>query len=94
MNFAGRQWHGGDESRHHDRDAAVPCDPDNLPEILDHLADVYLYLRALNSHWPERNSAILTLFNAAKAGTSGDATTPKSMQARRRKHLSQPQLRS
>jgi hypothetical protein len=43
MNFAGRQWHGGDESRHHDRDAAVPCDPDNLPEILDHLADVYFY---------------------------------------------------
>ena len=47
------------------REAAIRCDPDNLPEILDHLADVYFYVKDVNSKWQECNSAILTLFNAA-----------------------------
>jgi AraC-like DNA-binding protein len=52
-------------SRSRDREAAIRCDPDNLPEILDHLADVYFYVKDVNSKWQECNSAILTLFNAA-----------------------------
>ena len=52
-------------SRSRSRDAAIRCDPDNLPEILDHLADVYFYVKDVNSKWQECNSAILTLFNAA-----------------------------
>jgi len=51
--------------RSRDREAAIRCDPDNLPEILDHLADVYFYVKDVNSKWLECNSAILTLFNAA-----------------------------
>jgi AraC-like DNA-binding protein len=52
-------------SRSRTREAAIRCDPDNLPEILDHLADVYFYVKDVNSKWQECNSAILTLFNAA-----------------------------
>jgi AraC-like DNA-binding protein len=52
-------------SRSRSREAAIRCDPDNLPEILDHLADVYFYVKDVNSKWQECNSAILTLFNAA-----------------------------
>jgi AraC-like DNA-binding protein len=52
-------------SRARDREAAIRCDPDNLPEILDHLADVYFYVKDVNSKWQECNSATLTLFNAA-----------------------------
>ena len=52
-------------SRPRDREAAIRCDPDNLPEILDHLADVYFYVKDVNSKWQECNSATLTLFNAA-----------------------------
>ena len=52
-------------SRSRSRDAAIRCDPDNLPEILDHLADAYFYVKDVNSKWQECNSAILTLFNAA-----------------------------
>ena len=52
-------------SRSRTRDAAIRCDPDNLPEILDHLADVYFYVKDVNSKWQECNSATLTLFNAA-----------------------------
>jgi AraC-like DNA-binding protein len=52
-------------SRSRDREAAIRCDPDNLPEILDHLADVYFYVKDVNSKWQECNSATLTLFNAA-----------------------------
>ena len=36
-------------SRSWDREAAIRCDPDNLPEILDHLADVYFYVKDVNS---------------------------------------------
>jgi len=64
MVFAGR--HVGREASHEARDATVFFDPDNLPEILDHLADVYFYLKDVNSRWQECNSAALTLFNAAK----------------------------
>ena len=52
-------------SRSRSREAAIRCDPDNLPEILDHLADVYFYVKDVNSKWQECNSATLTLFNAA-----------------------------
>ena len=52
-------------SRSREREAAIRCDPDNLPEILDHLADVYFYVKDVNSKWQECNSATLTLFNAA-----------------------------
>ena len=52
-------------SRPRNRAAAIRCDPDNLPEILDHLADVYFYVKDVNSKWQECNSATLTLFNAA-----------------------------
>jgi AraC-like DNA-binding protein len=64
MVFAGR--HVGRETSHETRDAPVFFDPDNLPEILDHLADVYFYLKDVDSRWQECNSATLTLFNAAK----------------------------
>jgi AraC-like DNA-binding protein len=53
-------------SRSRHREAAIRCDPDNLPEILDHLADVYFYVKDVNSRWQECNSATLTLFNAAR----------------------------
>lgn len=67
MNFAGRQRQVQDESRHYDRETALlACDPENFPEILDHLADVYFYLKDADSRWHECNSAVLTLFNAAK----------------------------
>src|ERR1700754_17953 len=66
MNFAGRQRHGRDESRHGVREAALPCNPDNVPEILDHLADVYFYVKDVDSRWQECNSATLTLFNASR----------------------------
>jgi AraC-like DNA-binding protein len=64
MVFAGRQVRT--EVSHEERDASVPFDPANVPEILDHLADVYFYLKDVNSRWQECNSATLTLFNAAK----------------------------
>jgi AraC-like DNA-binding protein len=61
-------------SRPRDREAAIRCDPDNLPEILDHLADVYFYVKDVNSKWQECNSATLTLFNAAsKSAVLGKA---------------------
>jgi AraC-like DNA-binding protein len=66
MNFTGKLRNVCDEPRHLDRGAAIPCDPHNLPEILDHLADVYFYVKDVNSRWQECNSAILTLFNAVK----------------------------
>ncbi|WP_395014775.1 AraC family transcriptional regulator [Dongia sp.] len=66
MNFAGRQRQASDESREHHRDAVLPCKPDNLPEILDHLADVYFYVKDVDSRWQECNSATLTLFNASR----------------------------
>jgi PAS domain S-box-containing protein len=66
MNFAGRQRHGRNETRQNVRDAALPCNPDNLPEILDHLADVYFYVKDVESRWQECNSATLTLFNASR----------------------------
>ncbi len=66
MNFAGRQRQAQDESREHHRDAVLPCKPDNLPEILDHLADVYFYVKDVDSRWQECNSATLTLFNASR----------------------------
>jgi AraC-like DNA-binding protein len=53
-------------SRSRHRETAIRCDPDNLPEILDHLADVYFYVKDVNSKWQECNSATLTLFNAAR----------------------------
>jgi AraC-like DNA-binding protein len=53
-------------SRPRHREAAIRCAPDNLPEILDHLADVYFYVKDVNSKWQECNSATLTLFNAAR----------------------------
>lgn len=53
-------------SRSRSREAAIRCDPNNLPEILDHLADVYFYVKDVNSKWQECNSATLTLFNAAR----------------------------
>jgi AraC-like DNA-binding protein len=52
-------------SRPRNRDAAIRCDPNNLPEILDHLADVYFYVKDVNSKWQACNAATLTLFNAA-----------------------------
>ncbi len=64
MGFAGR--HAKVAVSQSERDAVLACDPDNLPEILDHLADVYFYLKDVNSRWQECNSAALTLFNAAK----------------------------
>ncbi|WP_119302813.1 AraC family transcriptional regulator [Dongia deserti] len=66
MNYAGRVRYRDVEFRDLGRDATIPCDPDNLPELLDHLADVYFYVKDVNSRWQECNSAILTLFNAAK----------------------------
>jgi PAS domain S-box-containing protein len=66
MNLVRRQAHERYESPVHDRDEVIPCHPDNLPEILDHLADVYFYVKDINSRWQECNSAILTLFNAAR----------------------------
>src|SRR6185369_16430586 len=66
MNFAGRQRQARDESRQNLRDAVLPCKPDNLPEILDHLADVYFYVKDVESRWQECNSATLTLFNASR----------------------------
>jgi AraC-like DNA-binding protein len=65
MNLVRRERHGRFEPRDPDREAVVPCHPDNVPEILDHLADVYFYVKDVNSRWQECNSAILTLFNAA-----------------------------
>src|SRR3954453_8687517 len=65
MNLARRQRQGRDDSRQNLRDAASPCPPDNLPEILDHLADVYFYVKDIESRWQECNSATLTLFNAS-----------------------------
>jgi AraC-like DNA-binding protein len=62
----GRQRVARDEPLHLYRAGSIPCDPDNLPEILDHLADVYFYVKDVNSCWHECNSAILTLFNAAR----------------------------
>src|ERR1041385_1099361 len=46
-------------------EAAIPCDPVNVHEILEHLADAYFYLKDVNSRWRECNSAALTLLNAA-----------------------------
>jgi len=66
MNYMGRPRHQNVESRDQLRDEVIPCHPDNLPEILDHLADVYFYIKDVNSCWQECNSAILTLFNAAR----------------------------
>ncbi|GAB2177155.1 AraC family transcriptional regulator [Dongia sp. agr-C8] len=66
MNFAGRQRQAREESRDNHRDAVLPCTPDNLPEILDHLADVYFYVKDVESRWQECNSATLTLFNASR----------------------------
>lgn len=66
MNYMGRQRIALNGRQHLDRGPPIPCDPDNLPEILDHLADVYFYVKDVNSCWRECNSAILTLFNAAK----------------------------
>jgi AraC-like DNA-binding protein len=66
MNLVRRQTHDRYESPVHGPDEAIPCHPDNLPEILDHLADVYFYVKDVNSRWQECNSAILSLFNAAK----------------------------
>lgn len=66
MNFAGQQRQARDESRRNDREAVPPCNPDNLPEILDHLADVYFYVKDVDSRWQECNSATLTLFNASR----------------------------
>src|SRR3954464_13544125 len=66
MNYAGRQRQGRDESRQNVREAAPLCNPDNLPEILDHLADVYFYVKDAESRWQECNSATLTLFNASR----------------------------
>jgi AraC-like DNA-binding protein len=64
MGFVGR--HAQVDVARADRDTTLPCDPDNLPEILDHLADVYFYLKDVNSRWQDCNSAALTLFNAGK----------------------------
>jgi AraC-like DNA-binding protein len=64
MGYAGQ--HAQVDVSRSDRDATLPCDPDNLAEILDHLADVCFYLKDVNSRWQECNSAALTLFNAAK----------------------------
>ena len=64
MNFAG-QRQGRDHARLSGRDV-LPCTPDNLPEILDHLADVYFYVKDVESRWQECNSATLTLFNASR----------------------------
>jgi AraC-like DNA-binding protein len=66
MALAERERSIGDSPRSHNRAQSVPCCPDNLPEILDHLADVYFYVTDVDSRWRECNSAILTLFNAAK----------------------------
>jgi PAS domain S-box-containing protein len=66
MNFAGRQRQARDLSRDHHRETDLPCTPDNLPEILDHLADVYFYVKDVDSRWQECNSATLTLFNASR----------------------------
>src|ERR1044071_1227619 len=66
MNYVGRQRSARDQLLYHDWGAVIACDPANLPEILDHLADVYFYVKDVNSRWQECNSAILTLFNAAK----------------------------
>jgi AraC-like DNA-binding protein len=66
MNLARRQRQVRDDSRQNLRDAASPCPPDNLPEILDHLADVYFYVKDIESRWQECNSATLTLFNASR----------------------------
>src|SRR5262245_8838632 len=71
MNFAARQRQSRDESRTNVRDpvrssASLPCSPDNLPEILDHLPDVYFYVKDVESRWQECNSATLTLFNASR----------------------------
>ena len=66
MNHMGTQRNAREQPLHWDRGAPIVCDPDNLPEILDHLADVYFYVKDVDSRWQECNSAILTLFNAAK----------------------------
>ena len=66
MNVLESQVQRGGRSRYRERDAAVPCDPANYPEILEHLADVYFYVKDVNSRWQECNSAALTLFNAAR----------------------------
>lgn len=66
MNVMERQRPGAGRLRFQDRDAAIRCEPDNLPEILEHLADVYFYVKDVHSRWRECNSAALTLFNAAK----------------------------
>ena len=65
MNLVRRHKSSLQDSRQLDREA-VPCNPVNYPEILEHLADVCFYLKDVNSRWQECNSAILTLFNAAK----------------------------
>jgi AraC-like DNA-binding protein len=66
MNLVRRQTHDRYDAPAQGPDEAIPCHPDNLPEILDHLADVYFYVKDVNSRWQECNSAILSLFNAAK----------------------------
>jgi AraC-like DNA-binding protein len=66
MNLVGRQQHHVDVPHEPMRDASLLCDPANLPEILEHLADVYFYVKDPDSRWQECNSAILTLFNAGK----------------------------
>ncbi len=66
MNFAARQRQARDESERASREAVPLCNPDNLPEILDHLADVYFYVKDVESRWQECNSATLTLFNASR----------------------------
>src|SRR3954467_5536312 len=70
MNLVGRQRHGLDgpllERSLGLSSAGLLCDPANLPEILEHLADVYFYVKDTDSRWQECNSAILTLFNSAR----------------------------
>ena len=66
MNVVERQMRVGGRPRYRERDAAIHCDPANFPEILEHLADVYFYVKDVNSRWQECNSAALTLFNAAR----------------------------
>jgi AraC-like DNA-binding protein len=66
MSFVGRQKQTIGAAHDPRRDAVIACEPDNLPEILDHLADVYFYVKDVDSRWQECNSAILTLFNAGK----------------------------
>src|SRR5690242_13939532 len=66
MVLAKRERSIDDSPRNRRRELSISCCPDNLPDILDHLADVYFYIKDVDSRWRECNSAILTLFNAAK----------------------------